>query len=96
MLKIKNFNGKEVEEYIRKSLSDFPVEEFGTLVLGCTHFIYFKELIRRVLPDNIDIIDGNSGTVKNLISKLKEKKAKGERKIEYYSSKKEFLEGVFK
>ncbi len=91
----KNFNGKEVEEYIRKSLSDFPVEEFGTLVLGCTHFIYFKELIRRVLPDNIDIIDGNSGTVKNLISKLKEKKVKVERKIEYYSSKKEFLPSDF-
>ncbi|MDD4343847.1 MAG: glutamate racemase [Eubacteriales bacterium] len=93
----KNFQGQEVEEYIRNSLSVFDLKEFSTLVLGCTHFIYFKDLIKRVLPDNIDIIDGNEGTVKNLISKLgeDEKEKSDKDKIEYYSSSKDFLKGDF-
>ena len=80
----KNFQGQEVEEYIRNSLSVFDLKEFSTLVLGCTHFIYFKDLIKRVLPDNIDLLMGNEETVKNLIvswGKMKEKSDKDQMSI---------------
>lgn len=83
----KKFSGTEVENYIIQSIKDFKLEEFGTLVLGCTHFIYFKEIIRRVLPKHIDIIEGNIGTINNLISKLKGvNMQKGTGSIEFYSS----------
>jgi len=39
-------------------------------VLGCTHFNYFKDSLREILPPNVSIIDGNEGTIKRLISEL--------------------------
>ena len=39
-------------------------------MLGCTHFNYFKDSLREILPSNVSIIDGNEGTVKRLISEL--------------------------
>lgn len=88
------FSGKEVIDYIEKSLQPYNLKEFGTLVLGCTHFLYFKDIIRKVIPENIDIIDGNLGTVRNLMSKLpgkgiKKSLEKGKGTVEFFSSGKE-------
>lgn len=39
-------------------------------MLGCTHFNYFKDSLREILPPNISIIDGNEGTINRLVSEL--------------------------
>ncbi len=85
----KNFSGQEVIKYIEESLAQFKLEEFGTLVLGCTHFIYFKKIIRKLIPEDIEIIDGNLGTVRNLMSKLRKEDLENKKGIvKFFSSSK--------
>ena len=48
------------------------LETFGTIVLGCTHFIYYSSLIKQILPDTIEVVDGNKGTVNNMIRIMNE------------------------
>lgn len=59
--------------YFASKLSGYDLAQYGTVVLGCTHFPLFKGVLRKVLPDNTDIIDGSIGTVKRLKSILDEK-----------------------
>ena len=43
------------------------------IVLGCTHFIFFKETIRKLCGDRIQIVDGNAGTIRHVKELLAEK-----------------------
>ena len=60
------FSGEDVSAYIQEEFSSYDLQQYGTVVLGCTHFIYFKKMLTDILPSHIDIIDGNKGTVNNL------------------------------
>lgn len=64
------FDTQNVKSYLKNELSKFDLNKFDFLVLGCTHFNYFKDSLREILPANIKIIDGNEGTVNRLISEL--------------------------
>ncbi len=63
------FEGKEVDEYIEEQLAVFDKTKYGEVVLGCTHFNYFKPSIRKAF-DDVVFIDGNAGTVKQLAKVL--------------------------
>ncbi|MBH1941931.1 glutamate racemase [Mobilitalea sibirica] len=60
------FNTEEVERYLVEELSRFNLDDYSTLVLGCTHFNYFKDTLRKVLPEDIVFIDGIQGTINHL------------------------------
>ena len=61
---------------------------YSEIVLGCTHFNYFKPVIRKVFPEHIRILDGSKGTINRLANLLRENNLLGENKgkIEYYFS----------
>ena len=61
-----DFNSGHVQKYIQDKLRALRLAEYETIVLGCTHFIYYKSIIREIVGDEIKIIDGNIGTVANL------------------------------
>ena len=61
------FNSADVENYLRAELSGIEFKNFSSLVLGCTHFNYFKDTLRKILPPHVKILDGNAGTVNELI-----------------------------
>ena len=61
------FASPAVEEYLRGQLAPYDWEKFSSLVLGCTHFNYFKDTLRKILPPHVRILDGNAGTVNELI-----------------------------
>lgn len=63
--------GKEVQEYLKQLFASFHVEEVASIVLGCTHFIFIKEEIIKIVGNNVDVIDGNKGTAKQLERLLK-------------------------
>ena len=44
----------------------YPVEKVDAVVLGCTHYVFLKDMIRDLLPDRIAITDGNAGTARQL------------------------------
>lgn len=81
------FESKEIDEYLKKILAGFDLEEYAAVVLGCTHFNYFKENFRRVFPGDIHFVDGNEGTVRELIRKLADKcEEYGKQEVEYFYS----------
>ncbi|MDP4092041.1 MAG: glutamate racemase [Bacillota bacterium] len=66
------FDEKIVLPYLKEQFFDYDLNNYGTVVLGCTHFSYFKDMFRKLFPSDVSIIDGNIGTAKNLKRILKE------------------------
>ena len=64
------FDSPAVRAYLREELGKFELERLGSLVLGCTHFNYFKDVLREILPPHVRIIDGIDGTLNRLASEL--------------------------
>lgn len=82
------FEGAALEAYICDKVATVDIDRYSTLVLGCTHFIYFKALLKKMLPEDITIIDGNQGTVnhmKNTLSTISPSPGKGNVEL-YFSS----------
>ena len=67
------FNSQAVLDYLARELSGYDFSQYSSLVLGCTHFNYFKDTFREILPGNVSLVDGNGGTVRELIRRLKER-----------------------
>lgn len=66
------FDDDVVIPYLKSELSKYDLERFGAVVLGCTHFLFFRKHIEKVLPPGVAIVDGNIGTVNRLSNMLKE------------------------
>lgn len=60
------FVSDEVTAYLKGQFAAYDLELYGELVLGCTHFNYFKDTFRRLMPDQVHIIDGSFGAVRQL------------------------------
>lgn len=84
-----DFSSKDVHRYLEDKLSRITLEEYETIVIGCTHFIYYKKAMEKIAGKDMVIIDGNEGTVKNLINTIKNKNisiAGKEGNIAFYST----------
>ena len=64
------FSPEKITAYLREAFSALNREEYGTVVLGCTHFPFFRKEITSFFSPQADIIDGNRGTVRQLIRRL--------------------------
>jgi len=84
-----DFGSEKVISYIRNKLTGIHLNEFETIVLGCTHYVYYAPLIQEIAGKEIRIMDGNSGTVnhlKTVIGSLPQEKTGGPGEISFYSS----------
>ena len=79
------FNSDEVLAYLKEALSKFDFKEYGSLVLGCTHFNYFKDSFHQLLP-HVHLLDGNRGTINYLMKNIELENL--ESSVEYYYSAK--------
>lgn len=82
------FDEQIVLPYLQEQLSKYDLSKYETIVLGCTHFSYYKDMFRRLFSSHINIIDGNIGTAKNLKRILEERNSlnEGNGNIIYYNS----------
>ncbi|MDE5698842.1 MAG: glutamate racemase [Lachnospiraceae bacterium] len=64
------FVSDSVTAYLRERLSGYVLEHYRELVLGCTHFNYFKDTFRVLMPPQVHMIDGSLGTVRQLMRVL--------------------------
>ena len=64
------FESEAVAEYLRQQFSPFDKSQYCALVLGCTHFNYFKPAYKRYFGEDTLLVDGNKGTVKHLAEVL--------------------------
>lgn len=69
-----DLDSPELDQYFEKHLKPYLTADTETIVLGCTHYPFIKEHLRAYLKnDSIRIIDGSSGTARELKRRLKEK-----------------------
>lgn len=80
------FDKKIILPYLKKVLSSYDLSEYSAIVLGCTHFPYFRKDIKEIVPEGITIVDGNIGTVRHLKNKLSIIKNKGATQVTFYQS----------
>lgn len=83
-----DFTSKEVEQYIVDQLKNHNLKEYSELVLGCTHFPFFKEILSKIFPKDTQIIDGSLGVANRLKDILQKEEILGNNQleIEYYYS----------
>lgn len=83
-----DFDDKTVLPYLLDEFSGYNLKEYGAVVLGCTHFVFFRKHFEAILPKGVDIIDGNLGTVNRLKSLLEIRglSREGKGRIEFYCS----------
>lgn len=65
-----DFTSLHVREIIRKKLASLDLSCYGAVVLGCTHFIFYRQMIEQELPPGVRVFDGNEGTLRNLVNTL--------------------------
>ena len=59
-------SGEELENHIRKLLAGCPVKKPDAIVLGCTHYPFVGPVIRKVVGEDVPVLDGSLGTVRQL------------------------------
>lgn len=62
-----DFDSPVIREYIESRLEGISLDDYETAVLGCTHFLFYKKLLNDILGPGIELIDGNKGTVNQMI-----------------------------
>jgi len=63
--------GPEVEALLTQLLSPFRDQKIDAVVLGCTHYVFLRETVKKLLPET-KVFDGNEGTVRQLRRRLEE------------------------
>lgn len=66
-------NCPEMRSGLTELFRDLPLEDFSAVVLGCTHFIYLKDILRELMGPRIRFFDGNRGTAQQLKRVLTQK-----------------------
>ncbi len=64
------FDPHILRDYFLSKLDGYPLDDYGIIVLGCTHYSYYSDILRSILPAHIRIVDGNAGTVRRLAALL--------------------------
>lgn len=86
------FDPAVMDHYFLTKLKPFDLDDYGTVVLGCTHYPFYAKQLRRLLPLHIRIIDGSVGTVNRLQQQLQEQQLaadNGSGEIEFVCSAKD-------
>lgn len=86
-----DFNSESVKEYINNKLRVYNLNQYSELVLGCTHFPFFKKILKEIFPKNVHMIDGSYGVANYLKEILENNNQIGKEKLQvsyYYSGRK--------
>lgn len=81
------FDPDVVMPYLKERLAPYEPSRYGTVVLGCTHFPFYRDMLQTLFGE-ADIIDGSVGTARNLQRILADNRQLngGSGKIDYYIS----------
>lgn len=65
-----DFSSSNVKKYLSEKFSEVEISNYSHIVLGCTHFPLFSNVIKDTLPYDIKIIDSSEGVIKNIKNKI--------------------------
>ncbi len=52
--------------YLLDLLAPYDLHQVDAVVLGCTHYVFLRPLLREILPNSAAVLDGNEGTARQL------------------------------
>jgi glutamate racemase len=56
----------EARRYLLELLSPYDLAKVDAVVLGCTHYVFLRPILKEILPENVSVLDGNVGTARQL------------------------------
>ena len=56
----------QAELYLQNLLRDYDLNRVDAVVLGCTHYVFLRPVLKRLLPEHVRVFDGNEGTARQL------------------------------
>ena len=59
-------NWQGAEAYLKEVFAQYDTAKVDAVVLGCTHYVFLKDMIRGMLPDRVAIPEGSEGTARQL------------------------------
>lgn len=68
-------DGTEIEDYLHRLFAPYRDTPVDAVVLGCTHYVFLHPVLRRLLPAETAILDGNAGAIRQLRRVLEERNA---------------------
>ena len=68
-------DGPEIEDYLHHLFAPYRDTPVDAVVLGCTHYVFLHPILRRLLPAETAILDGNAGAIRQLRRVLAERNA---------------------
>ena len=68
-------DGQEMEDYLHRLFAPYRDTPVDAVVLGCTHYVFLHPILRRLLPAETAILDGNAGAIRQLRRVLEERNA---------------------
>ncbi|MGI5989395.1 MAG: glutamate racemase [Lachnospiraceae bacterium] len=90
-----HFEKEAAESYLRGAFAGLDLKSYDCIVLGCTHFNFFKDSFEEMFP-GIPVIDGSEAAIAQLrrkmdaagirITEQEKEKMKGEPRVVWYES----------
>ncbi len=59
-------SGPALEDFLRDLFRPYVAEPVDAAVLGCTHYIFARGAIQNALGADVELVDGNAGTARQL------------------------------
>jgi glutamate racemase len=69
------FDTPNVYQYLQKEFASLVIPDYGAVVLGCTHFPLFNQVLQQSFTKETVFFDGSIGTINYLADILKQKRA---------------------
>lgn len=79
----------QAEQYLSTLLQPYDIQSVDAVVLGCTHYVFLRPMLQRMLPSSVQVLDGNLGTARQLQRVLKERQLlqqEGQGTVRFYTS----------
>ena len=66
-------SGSLVEDYLHNKFKELDKSRVSAVVLGCTHYPFIKDSLVKVINEDVAVIDGSLGTVRQLKRMLEQR-----------------------
>lgn len=63
----------QARRYLQELFLAYDLARVDAIVLGCTHYVFLRPILREILPPHVLILDGNAGTARQLARVLEQR-----------------------
>lgn len=67
-----DLEGEDLRRYLTELLYEYTIHPVNSVVLGCTHYPFVKDMVQEILGSEVAIFDGGEGTAREMRRRLEE------------------------